>query len=207
MGHLELAFRDAVVVPQRPLRTIGARGSTAASTMDVRMALPDAPGADELVIELERSQAASMFGFVRRLGLTQEQAEDAVQDVLLRLWATLDSGTSIDRPAAWCFRSLYRRAMDEHRLRRRIDRLREAILARPRPGATGAHHAADGGSIWLVVDRLPARQREILYLRYRADLGFDEIARVLGITPGGARASATKAIATLRRVVHKDIDR
>ena len=92
--------------------------------------------------------------------------------------------------------------MDEHRLRRRIDRIREAILARPRLAAPDP--AAQDESIWLVVDRLPARQREVLYLRYRADLGFDEIARVLGITAGGARANATKAIASLRRALPED---
>jgi RNA polymerase sigma factor (sigma-70 family) len=168
---------------------------------------PLGPGAipveiDDLVISLEREHAPAMFGFVRRLGLSPEQAEDAVQDVLLRLWAALDSGAVIDRPVGWCFKSLYRRAMDEHRLRRRIDRIREAILARPRSAA--ADPAAQSESIWLEVDRLPARQREVLYLRYRADLGFDEIARVLGITAGGARANATKAIASLRRALPED---
>jgi RNA polymerase sigma-70 factor (ECF subfamily) len=173
------------------------------TTIGARMTDPDARRVDDLVIALERDHAASMFGFVRRLGLTAEQAEDAVQDVLLRLWTALDAGADIERPASWAFRVLYRRAMDEHRLRRRIERLREAILSRPRSG--DPEPTAVDGSIWLAVDRLPTRQREVLYLRYRADLDFEEIARILGITAGGARANAAKAIATLRRDAPEDV--
>jgi RNA polymerase sigma factor (sigma-70 family) len=59
--------------------------------------------------------------------------------------------------------------------------------------------------VWTEVDRLPERQREVLYLRYRADLPFDAIARVLGITSSAARSHATQALGTLRtRLVTKD---
>ena len=138
-----------------------------------------------------------MVGFVRRLGLSAEQAEDAVQDVFLRLWSQLVDGVEILAPSAWCYRALYRRAMDEHRLVRRIARLSRALIGHPeRADGEGTPR---GGSIWSEVDRLPPRQREVLYLRYKADLPFDAIAATLGITPGGARANATKALATLRR--------
>lgn len=173
-------------------------------TEPVRDAAPiPGPGAiDDLVTALERDQARAMFGFVRRLGLSPEQAEDAVQDVLLRLWTALDAGAVVERPVAWCFTSLYRRAMDEHRLRKRLERIRERFVARPRP--LEADPAAQSESIWLVVDRLPPRQRQVLYLRYRADLTFDEIARVLHISAGAARATGSNAIAALRRSVPED---
>ena len=48
------------------------------------------------------------------------------------------------------------------------------------------------------MDGLPARQRQVLYLRYKADLTFDEIAATMGITAGGARAVANKALTSLR---------
>ena len=45
---------------------------------------------------------------------------------------------------------------------------------------------------------LPARQRQVLYLRYRADLPFGDIAEILGITAAGARSIATQATDRLR---------
>src|SRR5450756_958810 len=44
--------------------------------------------------------------------------------------------------------------------------------------------SADADALWQAVDGLPERQRAVLYLRYRADLPFDRIGLVLGITSG-----------------------
>ncbi|MBA3307444.1 MAG: hypothetical protein H0T04_02025 [Chloroflexi bacterium] len=48
-------------------------------------------------------------------------------------------------------------------------------------------------------DRLPARQRHVLYLRYRADLSFDDVAAGLAISPGAARTLASRALERVRR--------
>jgi DNA-directed RNA polymerase specialized sigma24 family protein len=52
--------------------------------------------------------------------------------------------------------------------------------------------------MWSEVDRLPARQRQVLYLRYRADLRFEDIATILGIDASSARGNASRGMATLR---------
>jgi RNA polymerase sigma factor (sigma-70 family) len=57
--------------------------------------------------------------------------------------------------------------------------------------------------LWTAVDRLPQRQRAVVYLRYRADFDFATIARILSISQVGARANAFRAIARLRREVDR----
>jgi RNA polymerase sigma factor (sigma-70 family) len=52
--------------------------------------------------------------------------------------------------------------------------------------------------VWAEVDRLTQRQRQMLYLHYRADLPFEQVAAVLGITSGAARSHASRAIEQLR---------
>ena len=157
-----------------------------------------------IVIELERRHGQALFGFVRRLGLSDAQAADAVQDVLLRLWAELEAGRSIEEPKAWAFRSIYRLAMDQHRLQRRVGAIVERL------GWSGAafddkgRDASDRIAVWIEVSRLPERQRHVIYLRYRADLSFDEIASVMRITPSAARSHATQATANLRRRLGDD---
>ena len=149
-----------------------------------------------VVVGVDEENGQSLLGFALRLGLTVEQADDAVQEVLLRLFRTLTSGVVVDDPKGWSFRTIYRIAMDEHRLRRRLNGLRDRLgwaeAEPPRPDDVGRI------SLWSDVDRLPARQRQVLYLRYKADLTFDEIATTMGITAGGARAVANKALASLR---------
>lgn len=154
-----------------------------------------------LVEELQEQRGQALFGFARRLGLTDEQAADAVQETLLRLWRELHRGRPIDDRAAWAFRTIYRIAMDEHRLRRRLAGLRDRLQRE------GGHPSSrseatdrdDSMTVWAQVDRLPTRQRHVLYLRYRADLCFDDIAGVLGITPGAARTLASRALERVRR--------
>jgi RNA polymerase sigma factor (sigma-70 family) len=151
-----------------------------------------------IVIELEHRHGQALFGFVRRLGLSDAQAADAVQDVLLRLWAELVAGRSIEQPKAWAFRAIYRLAMDQHRLQRRIGGIVERLARSDAEDAEG-RDASDRIAVWAEVTRLPERQRHVLYLRYRADLSFEEIAAVMGITASAARSHATQATATLRR--------
>src|SRR3954454_9642445 len=68
---------------------------------------------DGIVLDLERRHGQALFGFVRRLGLNDAEAADAVQEALLRLWAELVAGRSIEQPKAWAFRAIYRLAMDQ----------------------------------------------------------------------------------------------
>ncbi len=151
--------------------------------------------ADKAVADLADADAQALFGFVRRLGLTDEQADDAVQEVLARLLAEYRRGIAIVNPRAWAYRTVYRLAMDEHRLRTRVRSLVNAIGRRP---SRGPFDPTDRVAVWAEVDLLSLRQRQVVYLRYRSDLSFDEIGHVLGITASAARSHGTQAIATLR---------
>ncbi len=170
-------------------------------------AIPDA-GYERTVQLLYQRRSQEMFGFVRRLGLGDEEASDAVQETMLRLWRELDSGAEIDDPDAWAFRTLYRVSIDSHRLHRRVaglvDRIGGGLSGAADRGSRDGDpaRAIDVDSIWQAVDRLPERQRAVLYLRYRADLPYERIGLALGITPSAARGHASTGLGTLRRRLH-----
>ena len=50
-------------------------------------------------------------------------------------------------------------------------------------------------------------KRQVVYLRYRSDLSFDQIGEALGITASAARSHATQAMATLRRRLGDEAER
>jgi RNA polymerase sigma factor (sigma-70 family) len=176
--------------------TIGDMDPIGEVAVDLKSPMPVESAARRVIVELEARHGQAMFGFVRRQGLTDTEAADAVQEVLLRLWAEMSRGVTVGSPKSWAYRTIYRLAMDEHRLRRRMAGLRERL----RPERQEASHdLSDRIAVWTEVDQLPDRQREVLYLRYRSDLSFDEIGIVLGITASAARSHATQAMATLRR--------
>jgi RNA polymerase sigma factor (sigma-70 family) len=145
---------------------------------------------------LHDRRGRELFGLCRRLGLSAEEANDAVQDAMMRLVHEVTKGSRIDDPEAWAFRVVYRRAMDAHRLSRTMRSLAERL---PRPTAPTPGDTTDRIAVWAEVDRLPPRQRAVVYLRYRADYSFDRIGLVMGISANGARNDASAAIATLRR--------
>ncbi|HEY7970034.1 MAG TPA: sigma-70 family RNA polymerase sigma factor, partial [Candidatus Limnocylindrales bacterium] len=134
----------------------------------------DRAGLAQVVTDVDERHGQALFGFARRLGLGPDQADDAVQEVLMRLYRALEGGTVIDDARGWSFRTIYRIAMDEHRLRRRLDGLRERLGWTQRLGRE--EDVAGSISLWSDVDRLPARQRQVVY---KADLTFDEIASTM----------------------------
>lgn len=174
------------------------------------LSVPDA-GSERTVHLLYQRRSQEMFGFARRLGLGDEEASDAVQETMLRLWRELDSGAQIVDPDAWAFRTLYRLGIDSHRLTRRL----QGLVERMGDGLAGGRAHLDGDparrvevdAVWQAVDRLPERQRAVLYLRYRADLPYERIGLALGITPGAARGHASTGLGTLRRRLHVEDER
>lgn len=161
--------------------------------------LPDASQTDllrDVVVRVQHERGGELWGLARHLGLSPEEADDAVQEALMRLWSSLRDGAQIERADAWAFRSLYRLAMDRHRWHRRVRLLTERLGGLParRPGVDQADRVA----IWEAVEGLPERQRLAIYLRYRADLPYEEIGAILGIAAPSARSHVSHALAALR---------
>jgi RNA polymerase sigma-70 factor (ECF subfamily) len=170
-------------------------------------------GSERTVHLLYQRRSQEMFGFARRLGLGDEEASDAVQETMLRLWRVLDSGAGVADPDAWAFRTLYRVSVDSHRLRRRVAGLVDRLGGGLSGAADRGRHDGDPArtievdAIWQAVDRLPERQRAVLYLRYRADLPYERIGLALGITASAARGHASTGLGTLRRRIQVEDER
>jgi RNA polymerase sigma factor (sigma-70 family) len=170
--------------------------------------LADPSEADRLrdaVVRLQQDRGAELWGLARHLGLSPEEADDVVQETLLRIWVALRDGAGIERPDAWAFRSLYRLAMDRHRWHRRVRLLTERLGAQParRIGVD----QADRMAIWEAVEGLPERQRLAIYLRYRADLPYEEIGAILEIAAPSARSHVSRALETLRVELSEEAQR
>jgi RNA polymerase sigma factor (sigma-70 family) len=157
----------------------------------------------DLLTELQADHGPALYDFARHQGLTDEQAADAVQEAFLRLWRELRRGATIERPPAWTFRTVYHLAMAQHRWRRQLALLLPRIA--PRRADYAGPEASDRLTVWAAVDLLPARQRQVLYLHYAADLPFEEIAGILGISASAARTHASRGMASLRSDLTQEV--
>src|ERR1035437_4716991 len=86
---------------------------------------PAADAGDDAEMErrvrsLHTRRGQDLYGFALRMGLSDDDAADAVQDVVVRVWRELISGKELMDLDAWAFRVTYRLAMDRHRLHTRV---------------------------------------------------------------------------------------
>jgi RNA polymerase sigma factor (sigma-70 family) len=182
--------------------TVGLTAFQGAKTMPANASAGrTAPLAAAAVEDVHERRGRELFGLCRRLGLDDDEANDAVQETFLRMWKESLRGNVIRDPEGWAFRVAYRLAMDHHRLGRLARSVADQLAARP---VTDEIDPADRMAVWSAVDRLPPRQRAVLYLRYRADMSYDRIAAIMGITANGARNDASVATASLRRRLVSD---
>jgi RNA polymerase sigma factor (sigma-70 family) len=151
----------------------------------------------ERVVALEGTAGSRLYGYAVHLGVDGPRAGDLVQDALLRLWRELRRGVIVASPEPWLFRTVSRLAMDEHRLHRRVLRLMTSLGERSAPTVMEVE-TTERAALWSAVDQLPPRQRQVLFLRFRADLTYEEVAHVMGITPAAVRSHSSQALVTLR---------
>ncbi|MGO9901974.1 MAG: SigE family RNA polymerase sigma factor [Solirubrobacteraceae bacterium] len=131
----------------------------------------------------------------------EAEAEDLVQECLLKVARRWPRVRSMDQPRAYARRILINIATDgaRGRARRRIE------LDPPPPGATERPTdplAALETHVELVeaLAQLPPRQRAVLVLRYFHDLTEAQAAAVLGCSPGTVKSNASRGLARLREV-------
>ena len=128
--------------------------------------------------------------------LGREDADDAFQETFisaLRAYPRLTPGSNL---RAWVLTIAHRKAVDIHRARGRnpvpVAEIHESAAGTGEPASDVPDH-------WERVRALPARQREVLTLRYAADLTHAEIAQALGCSEEAARRAAADGLKTLRK--------
>jgi RNA polymerase sigma-70 factor (ECF subfamily) len=149
---------------------------------------------------LDEVRPASFAIAYRMLGSVAE-AEDVVQEAMLRLHRTLESGEQLDSPRAFVATITTRLAIDELRsARARRERyvgewLPEPVLTGGLEDPAGRAELADSLSMAMLVllESLSPEQRAVLLLHDVFDYGYDEIAPIVGKTEVAARQLATRA--------------
>jgi DNA-directed RNA polymerase specialized sigma24 family protein len=130
----------------------------------------------------------------------RHDADDAFQDTFLsalRAYPRLPPGSNL---RGWVLTIAHRKAIDVHRARGRnpVPVAEIGDGAQPTPPPAPLPPTGEGDH-WERVRALPARQREVLTLRYAADLTHAEIATALHCTEEAARRAAADGLKSLRK--------
>jgi RNA polymerase sigma-70 factor (ECF subfamily) len=146
--------------------------------------------------DFEAFYRASYYRLVGQLTVmtgSLEDAEDAVQEAFARAstrWARL---REYDAPEAWVRRVALNLAPSGLRRTRR----QLAALARLRPPTTEPAHPTDQLAVQAGLQLLPLRYRQVLVLRYGADLSVEQVGQQLRLPTGTVKSRLARARAAL----------
>jgi RNA polymerase sigma-70 factor (ECF subfamily) len=157
--------------------------------------------------EIYRQYGAQIFRFCRRTLPSKEDAEDATMEIFMKLREKLgqyDSG----RPfSAWLYKVAANHCWDTLR-RRRVRQdletgdVENMPLEHPDPGQLElVVQESSNQVVRAALQKLPARSRMALVLRYYSDLSYDEIAEALGVRRAFVGVVLLRARHQLREVL------
>src|SRR3954471_5848761 len=139
----------------------------------------------------------------RMLGSIHD-AEDVVQDTLLRAWRSFERFERRSSVETWLYRIATNACLDEleKRPRRTVepypdDRLQEADTSIADPAARYALHEGMELAFLTAIQRLPGRQRAVLILRDVLGWSGSEVAELLDTTVAGTNSALQRARATI----------
>lgn len=121
---------------------------------------------------------------------SRDEADDIAGETLMRAWPSW--GRIEGHAPAWVAKVSGNLAISQIRRRSLGERLPW------RPPATPTHGSDLRHDLTVALRKLPRRQRQVLVLRYLADLPEHEVARVLGCSVGTVKQHAHRALAALR---------
>lgn len=135
---------------------------------------------------------------VCRALLGPADADDAWQETFLsalKAYPRLEAGSNIE---AWLVTIAHRKAIDQHRARRRsaipVASVKESGVA----GTPASDDSDVHEGLWQLLAQLPAKQRAAVAYHHVAGLPYAQVAKILGNTESAARRAAADGIKTLR---------
>ena len=158
-------------------------------------------GDEQAFIEVVEFYYPRCLRFARNMLGSDQDAEEAVQDAFVRVHDSFPRFREEARFDPWLFRILANRCRTSLARSRRHRALIE--YGEVPVSAAAAASVEDFGADWaeevrMVLDSLPAEQREAFLLRHVEDLAYEDIAAMTGVGLSALRMRVKRACDTLR---------
>lgn len=167
---------------------------------------PAAWTADEALEQLYAAHHRSLVRLAVLLLHDRELAEEVVQDAFVAVHSRWSSLRDPHLGLAYLRRTVVNRAHSARRRRGVEQRHLQSVQRRPDvPGADEALATAERRRrVLAALQQLPRRQREVLVLRYYADLDEAGVAAALGISRGAVKSHAHRGAGRLRELLEEE---
>jgi RNA polymerase sigma-70 factor, ECF subfamily len=142
------------------------------------------------------THSRTLFAIAYGILQNREEAEDVVQDSLIKAWKMRWRVRDPEKLPAWLSMIARHRAHDVFRKRRPVPFSHETI---ERSEANTPDTVAVDQELHSALARLPELHRAALSLRYFEEMDYRTIENTLGVTNGALRGILGRALASLRK--------
>lgn len=159
----------------------------------------DGGDADRAVTALYRTHYRSLVRLAALLLRDVSAAEEVVQDSFVAMHGGWPRLRDSDKALSYLRQSVVNRSRSVLRHRMVVDRLASQLAPdTPRGEQEDISQPERSGALIQGLRALPARQREVLVLRYYGDLSEAQIAAAMGISRGAVKSHTARAMSSLR---------
>ena len=147
-----------------------------------------------------------LFRLALRITLSREEAEDIVQDTMIKVWDKRYEWGSIDSIEAYSLRICRNLSLDRLKKRDNQNGSLEEEQPRQEPLSTPQDRLVDQERLRIVkeiVNSLPEKQRTCMQLRDFEGKQYKEIASILGITEEQVKTNIVRARQTVKQRFQK----
>ena len=157
--------------------------------------------ADEALVALYTAHYRSLVRLSALLLHDTPAAEDVVQDAFVAMHSSWRRLRDTDKALAYLRQAVVNRSRSRLRHLKVVERHASTELMDAPSAEFGAMRHVQRDEVMAAIRQLPQRQREVLVLRYYADLSEAQIAEAMGISPGAVKSHASRAVAALRQTL------
>lgn len=143
----------------------------------------------------------SLLRTARLITLDDGEAEDLVQECLLKLAQRWDRVGAMDQPLAYARRVLVNLAVRGSKQRSRRNAELGAQISERGAHSVPLELLGTREEVLTALRQLAPRQRAVLVLRYFHDLSETQVAETLGCTTSTVRSTTSRSLAQLRKVI------
>ena len=170
------------------------RDVDAAELSDTELVCRVQAGRNEAFDELDRRYRPVLHRFLTRYTLCVHQADELVQQTLIRAYEKIGQLESGEKLAGWLHRIAFRMVAAEGRKRKVASLDAEEIVEPTIVQADEVQNREERYNIWRIAKQeLSTEDYEVLRLRYRDDLDCAAIAAKIGKTEGAVRVQLHRA--------------
>lgn len=169
----------------------------------IELAVKARQGDEEAFLERMDADKHKLYGIAYSYMLNQQDALDAVQETVSKVWAKRKSLKQPEYFTTWVIRILIRVCMDEQKKKRRevpTDAGYDAVLA---PHSVDSDHKLD---MEKRIRKLQPKYRMVIVLKYYRDLTIPDIAELMDKPEGTIRTWLHKGLKLMRTEILEEED-